>query len=310
MALRRIHVQGMAVLNAVSPIASAPEATLDRLASFIQQYPKLCVLSGAGCSTASGIADYRDHNGEWKQSQPVHFQEFISSAATRQRYWARSMVGWRHFAQAQPNAAHHALAQLEQAGFVHQLITQNVDGLHQQAGHRRVIDLHGRLDKVDCLACKSRFNRTTIQSMLEQRNPDFLAVRATHAPDGDAHLHDVNYSDFHGPDCPRCGGLLKPNVVFFGENVPRPRVERALQRLSEAQALLVVGSSLMVFSGYRFCRAAREQYQPIAAINLGRMRADDVLTLKIAQPCEEALSAVLKYLNLPTEKTLESSLGT
>ncbi len=282
----------------------APDRTLshsnppDALADFVERHPRLFVLTGAGCSTDSGIPDYRDRNGDWKRRQPVRYQEFMASERTRQRYWARSLLGWPAFARARPNAAHAALARLEAAGFIHQLVTQNVDGLHQQAGSRRVIDLHGRLDVVVCLTCGTRGERAGFQRALERDNPAFAALAATVGPDGDADLENADFSGFRVPGCPWCGGMLKPAVVFFGETVPKPRVERARQRLTEADALLVIGSSLMVFSGYRFCKLAAARGQPIAALNLGRTRADDELTLKVEQHCEAALADLLERLRL------------
>ncbi len=271
---------------------------VDALTGFVERHPRLFVLTGAGCSTDSGIPDYRDANGDWKRRQPVRYQEFVGSERTRQRYWARSLLGWPAFARARPNAAHAALARLEAAGFVHQTVTQNVDGLHQQAGSRRVIDLHGRLDAVTCLECRYRGSREAFQHALAANNPAFAKLAAMLGPDGDADLEDADFSGFRVPCCPSCGGMLKPAVVFFGEPVPKPRVERACQRLAEADALLVIGSSLTVFSGYRFCKLAIAQGQPIAALNLGRTRADDELTLKVALPCGAALSGLLERLNL------------
>lgn len=276
---------------------TAPEAArLDALAQFVERHPRLFVLTGAGCSTASGIPDYRDANGDWKRRQPVRYQEFVGSEQVRRRYWARSLLGWPAFARARPNAAHVALARLEAAGFVQQLVTQNVDGLHQQAGSRRVLDLHGRLDAVECLNCRQRRPRAGFQHTLAERNPAFAALLATVAPDGDADLDAVDFTQFQAPDCHHCGGILKPTVVFFGETVPKPRVERACQRLAAADALLVIGSSLMVFSGYRFCRLAAAQGQPLAVINLGHTRADGELTLKVNLPCHTALSGLLERL--------------
>ncbi|MFO1372547.1 MAG: NAD-dependent protein deacetylase [Candidatus Competibacteraceae bacterium] len=275
---------------------SLKSALLDTLARFVERHPRLFVLTGAGCSTESGIPDYRDANGDWKRQQPVRYQEFVGSEQVRRRYWARSLLGWPMFVRAQPNTAHLALARLETAGFVHQLVTQNVDGLHQQAGSRRVLDLHGRLDRVGCLNCQRRWLRTEFQHTLVEYNPAFAAPVATVAPDGDADLDAVNFNWFRVPDCRYCGGILKPTVVFFGETVPKPRVERACQRLAEADALLVVGSSLMVFSGYRFCRLATGRGQPIAAITLGRTRADAELALKVNLSCSTALSGLLTRL--------------
>ena len=279
-------------------IKAVASSLMDALADFVARHQTLLVLTGAGCSTDSGIPDYRDANGDWKRRQPVRYQEFVGSERTRQRYWARSLLGWPAFARARPNAAHAALARLEAAGFVHQTVTQNVDGLHQQAGSRRVIDLHGRLDAVTCLECRYRGSREAFQHALAANNPAFAKLAAMLGPDGDADLEDADFSGFRVPCCPSCGGMLKPAVVFFGEPVPKPRVERACQRLAEADALLVIGSSLTVFSGYRFCKLAIAQGQPIAALNLGRTRADDELTLKVALPCGAALSGLLERLNL------------
>jgi NAD-dependent SIR2 family protein deacetylase len=270
----------------------------DNLNEFIQRHPGLFVLTGAGCSTDSGIPDYRNADGEWKHKPPVQYQDFIRSKSIRQRYWARSMVGWRAFAQARPNPAHFALARLEAAGFVQQLVTQNVDGLHQRAGSRRVIDLHGRLDAVACLDCHKRLPRADFQHTLVALNPDFEACSASGAPDGDALLEAVDFARFQIPACQGCGGILKPTVVFFGESVPRPRVQRAMATLEQAPALLVVGSSLTVFSGYRFCRRAAAIPIPMGAINLGRTRADGELALKIREPCGEALSKLVQHLGI------------
>lgn len=279
-----------------SPSASLSSDPLDRLATFVATFPRLLILTGAGVSTGSGIPDYRDLEGQWKRKQPVQYQEFLRSAALRQRYWARSLIGWRWFAEARPNATHYALVDLERRGYVHHLITQNVDRLHQSAGSERVIDLHGRLDTVVCLACGEESARASFQARLEECNPDFARHTAAIAPDGDADLDSVDCGDFEIPGCERCGGLLKPHVVFFGEAVPKARVEQALARLDEADALLIVGSSLMVFSGYRFARAAAAAGKPIVAVNRGRTRADDLLSLKIEAGCADALSTLCEQL--------------
>ncbi|MDR3446834.1 MULTISPECIES: NAD-dependent protein deacetylase [unclassified Dyella] len=261
-----------------------------RLREFIEAHPRLFVLTGAGCSTDSGIPDYRDANGGWKRPQPVTYQAFMGERATRQRYWARSLVGWRRFGRALPNATHHALARLEQQGRVTALLTQNVDGLHQAAGHRQVIDLHGRLNEVRCMNCALRLPRDTFQQALVELNPDWAMLDAGDAPDGDADLDGRDFSSFKVPPCPHCGGILKPDVVFFGENVPRDRVDAAITSLNDADAMLVVGSSLMVFSGYRFAAAAARDGKPIAAVNMGKTRADPLLSLKIEQSCAEVLA--------------------
>jgi NAD-dependent SIR2 family protein deacetylase len=274
-----------------------------QLAHFLAEHPRLFVLTGAGCSTPSGIPDYRDDTGAWKRRPPVDYREFMRSQQARQRYWTRSLLGWPSFAQAMPNTAHAALAQLEADGFVHHLVTQNVDGLHQRAGSRRVIELHGRLDIVACQDCGHRLSRTKLQHRLRQLNPQVAQRHADPAPDGDAVFEPEDAAGFLVPDCPACGGILKPDVVFFGESVPRARVENAYARLEEADALLVVGSSLMVYSGFRYCRAAADWGKPIAAINLGRTRADDLLALKVGAPCGRVLADVRDALNIPTQRS-------
>lgn len=262
------------------------------LARFIDIHPRLFVLTGAGCSTDSGIPDYRDSDGAWKRTPPVTYQAFMGEERTRRRYWARSLVGWRHFGRAEPNGTHRALQRLEAQGRVELLVTQNVDGLHQRAGQRQVIDLHGRLDQVRCMSCDWRQPREEFQQELERLNPAWVELDATEAPDGDADL-EAHFDDFVVPPCPACGGVLKPDVVFFGENVPRERVMQGMQALDAADAMLVVGSSLMVFSGYRFVHAAARSGKPVAAVNLGRTRADPLLSLKVEASCAEALSFLL-----------------
>lgn len=274
-----------------------PDAELDTLAAFLDRHRPLFVLTGAGCSTESGIPDYRDADGRWKHARPVQYRDFITREHVRQRYWARSMIGWPRFSRARPNAAHLALARLEALGYVHQLVTQNVDGLHGRAGSRRVIDLHGRIDTVQCRNCGRRTARHELQQTLEQLNGEFTGQLAAVAPDGDAELAHADFSAFRVPVCPRCGGLLKPDVVFFGESVPKARVEHAWQCLHESSGLLVIGSSLTVYSGYRFCRAAKARAQPMAAINLGRTRADDDLQLKISDTCSAVLDRLLTRLS-------------
>ncbi len=263
--------------------------SIDALADFIDRHRRLFVLTGAGCSTDSGIPDYRDDAGEWKRARPVMFQDFLAHDHVRRRYWARSLVGFRRIGYARPNAAHHALVRLENRGRVAQLVTQNVDGLHQAAGSRAVIDLHGRIDTVRCLGCGRRSPREQLQRELERRNPAVARLDALDAPDGDADLDGVSFDTFDVPPCAACGGVLKPDVVFFGEGVPPERVQRAMAAVDASDAMLVVGSSLMVYSGYRFVKAMADAGKPIAAVNLGRTRADDLLTLKVAQRCADAL---------------------
>lgn len=272
-------------------------SALPALIEFAQRHPRLLVLTGAGCSTDSGIPDYRDANGDWKRPSPVTFQAFMGDLAVRQRYWARSLIGWRVIGQAHPGAAHHALARLEALGHVELLLTQNVDGLHNAAGSQRSIDLHGRIDSVRCMACEARLPRAELQLELMQRNPIWAALSARAAPDGDADLDGLDFSSFDIPPCPVCGtGMLKPDVVFFGESVPRERVADAMAALARADAVLVVGSSLMVYSGFRFVLAAHEAGKPIAAVNLGRTRGDALLALKVMQPIGPTLAALVEAL--------------
>ena len=269
---------------------------LQPLREFIDRHPRLFVLTGAGCSTDSGIPDYRDAEGAWKRQPPVQYPAFMAEAATRQRYWARSLVGWQYFGHARPNATHAALARLEAQGRVDVLVTQNVDGLHQQAGSQQVIDLHGRLDTVACQGCGDRSPRAVLQQRLEAANPGWVDRQARVGPDGDVDLEAEDFHRFVVPDCLLCGGVLKPDVVFFGEAVPRERVEAAYAAVDRADAVLVVGSSLMVYSGYRFVKTAAEAGKPIAAVNRGRTRADELLTLKIDAGCAETL----EWLTCPT----------
>jgi NAD-dependent SIR2 family protein deacetylase len=265
----------------------------NELKTFIESYRRLFVLTGAGCSVNSGIPDYRDANGDWKRTQPVRFQAFIAEEKTRRRYWARSMIGWRRFGQARPNDAHRALAGLEARGQCEMLLTQNVDRLHQAAGSRAVIDLHGRLDLVRCMSCLATDGRANFQDQLTSLNAAWTDLEANALPDGDADLDHLDFSNFAVPPCGSCGGVLKPDVVFFGESVPRDQVALAHDHLEKADAMLIVGSSLMVYSGFRFAQAAARCGLPIAAVNLGRTRADDLLALKVEDRCEEALSFLL-----------------
>lgn len=264
------------------------------LAEFLDAHRRIFVLTGAGCSTGSGIPDYRDAAGQWKRKPPVTFQAFLGDETTRRRYWARSLIGWPRFGEARPNGAHRALAQFEAAGRVELLLTQNVDRLHQAAGSQNVVDLHGRLDQVRCVGCGETDLREGFQLELVACNPGWRDLVAAVAPDGDADLDDVDFDAFEVPPCRHCGGLLKPDVVFFGESVPKARVSAAMERLEAADAMLVVGSSLMVYSGYRFVDYAVRAGKPVAAVNLGRTRADDVLALKIDESCETALACLIE----------------
>lgn len=267
------------------------------LAAFVRAHQRLFVLTGAGISTGSGIPGYRDDEGRWTRAAPITLQEFMRSTAARRRYWARSLIGWPVIAGSRPNAAHRALAQLQGEGCVYRLVTQNVDGLHQRAGSVDVVELHGSIASVGCLDCGAESPRREVQRVLEAANPVYRHLPAATAPDGDADLDAAALEGFEVPTCARCGGLLKPSVVFFGENVPRARVASAMRALEEADAMLVVGSSLMVYSGYRFCEHAHRIGKPVAAINLGRTRADHLFNVKVERPCAESLSELVTALS-------------
>lgn len=293
-AIRMLSTNDSAPQGASFALAGADSQALY---DFLHQYPRLMVLTGAGVSTECGIPDYRDARGEWKRKPPVQHQAFMGSLATRQRYWARSLIGFRAIEEARPGPAHHALARLEALGHVTALVTQNVDGLHQRAGSRRVIDLHGRAEMVRCMSCGSQRMRYDLHAELATNNPTWLDLEAAVGPDGDADLDGLDFSSFRVLDCSRCGsGVLKPDVVFFGDNVPRTRVDAAFAALDDADALLVVGSSLMVYSGYRFARQAARDGKPIACLNLGRTRADDLYTLKVEAPIGQTLTQLAARL--------------
>ncbi len=283
------------------PIADQPlqplahEEAAARLADFIRRHPRLFVLTGAGVSTDSGIPDYRDSEGEWKRRQPVQHQAFMNETTMRQRYWGRSLVGWPVVRNARPNPAHFWLSELEQRGHVHLVVTQNVDRLHQKAGSQSVIDLHGRADQVICMSCGYRCDRDEVHERCYDLNPAYRHYSATTAPDGDADL-EVDFSDFRIADCPLCGGILKPDVVFFGDFVPAARVTSAKEALRQSDGLLVIGSSLMVLSGFRFCRYAAEWGKPLAILNQGRTRADAMATDRLNARIGETLESVLTGL--------------
>ena len=246
---------------------------------------RVCVLTGAGISTESGIPDYRGPTAPPRRRQPIQHREFLEQGAMRARYWARSMLGWPRFRVFEPNAAHLALAR---AGQLTGVITQNVDRLHQKAGSREVLELHGALHDVRCLSCGRHQDRDALQVHLERENAGLLGQRFTLFADGDADLPDEVVERFVVPSCP-CGGVLKPDVVFFGDAVPKSRLELAFEMLDAAQVLLVVGSSLTVFSGYRFVLRAKERGLRVAVVNLGPTRADGDVELKVEAPAGEVL---------------------
>jgi NAD-dependent SIR2 family protein deacetylase len=249
------------------------------------------VLSGAGLSTESGIPDYRGPSGASRRHTPMTYQAFVRDPVARHRYWARSYLGWRRMASASPNAGHHAVARWQAADRLGGIITQNVDGLHQAAGARDVVELHGGLDRVLCLGCGNAVGRAELDQQLRAANPDFDARVLTVHPDGDAELPDDELDGFRMAACPICGdGPLKPDVVFFGESVPRERVERCFELVDRARALLVLGSSLTVYSGYRFAVRAAKRGIPVAIVNQGATRGDHLATVKLEAPLGRTLA--------------------
>jgi NAD-dependent SIR2 family protein deacetylase len=258
---------------------------------------RFLVLTGAGISTSSGIPDYRDSEGVRRGRAPMMYQEFLATTQARRRYWARAMLGWPKVRIAQPNAAHRALATLQQRQRISGLVTQNVDTLHDQAGSHDVIELHGSLHRVLCLDCQQRSERDVIQQLMETENPYLAGVDAVQAPDGDTLLDPAFEERFQVPRCPHCTGQrLKPDVVFFGENVAQTTAAKAMAAVVDAEGLLVVGSSLMAYSAFRLCKAMVEQGKPVIAINLGKTRGDELLQVKIEASCERLLPLLVERL--------------
>lgn len=256
---------------------------------------RVAVLTGAGLSTDSGIPDYRGPDSVPRN--PMTYQQFTGDEALRRRYWARNHVGWHHLRRADPNEGHLALARMEQRGLLTGLITQNVDRLHSTAGSTNVVDLHGTYDRVVCLSCRSSFSRQEIAGLLERLNPGYLdrtGDAGDVAPDADADVDDT--SDFTVAPCPVCGGMLKPDFVYFGENVPKDRVERAYSMVDDAGSLLVAGSSLTVMSGLRFVRHAAKHDKPVVIINRGTTRGDGFASLKLELGVSEALPYLAEAL--------------
>ena len=256
--------------------------SVDSLLAILGAHRPWVALTGAGISSASGIPTYRDHKGTWLGSQPIQHNEFISDPSKRERYWSRSALGWPRVGGAQPNETHAALVKLEQAGLLTGVITQNVDRLHQRAGSQSVVDLHGRLDRVKCLDCGQVTSREAIQSWIKTHNELSDTASLTLRPDGDADLPDHYVTDFKVPQCKKCGGVVMPEVVFFGGAVPGPVVDECYQMIDAAEGMLVVGSSLSVYSGLRFCRYAVDQGKPLIILNQGQTRADDLCTRKFS----------------------------
>jgi NAD-dependent SIR2 family protein deacetylase len=275
-----------------APPVEVDSASIGRLADIIGASRRITVLTGAGCSTESGIPDYRSPGGSWTRHRPVQYGEFVRLPERRRRYWARSFVGWRRFASARPNGTHRWVVSLEESGRMTGLVTQNVDELHSLAGSRNQIELHGSNHRVICLDCRARWPREEHQAALAGCNPAWSETTPSIAPDGDAPLEGDREQSFVVADCPFCGGIVKPDVVFFGESVPRERVTQAMAWLETSDLLLVLGSSLQVWSGFRFARAAHLGGIPIVSVNIGPNRADELFTLKVEGRCSDVLSGI------------------
>ncbi|RPK87356.1 NAD-dependent protein deacetylase [Streptomyces sp. ADI98-10] len=267
------------------------------------------VLSGAGISTESGIPDYRGEGGSLSRHTPMTYQDFTSDAQARRRYWARSHLGWRTFGRARPNAGHRAVAAFGRHGLLSGVITQNVDGLHQAAGSEGIVDLHGRLDRVVCLSCGAFSPRRELALRLEEANGGFAPVATAINPDGDADLTDEQVGDFRVVPCAVCGGVLKPDVVFFGEAVPPQRVEHCRELVREATALLVLGSSLTVMSGLRFVRQAAGAGAPVLIVNRDPTRGDRHALTRVAVPLGAALTTVADRLGVPVDDEAAAGPG-
>jgi NAD-dependent SIR2 family protein deacetylase len=269
---------------------------IETLAGFLVDHPRLVVLTGAGISAPSGIPTYRDRQGSWQHRAPIQEQDFLVDEQTRRRYWARSRYGWPLMRDALPNRAHHALAEMESQGRIELLITQNVDSLHERAGSRNVLDLHGAVGRVLCLTCGATHCRDSIQEQLDSDNVWPVHTGHTPRPDGDMEIPDALLEQLILPKCPLCGGDLKPDVVFFGGTVPRASVAACHEALERGDALLAIGTSLMVFSGFRFCRRARELGKPVVLVNPGITRADELAQFKLPSLAGPLLAGTLTHL--------------
>ncbi|KAJ3602980.1 hypothetical protein NHX12_030724 [Muraenolepis orangiensis] len=293
--IRSISLSALRFLNFVPATSTIDAILVEQLQSFVSDASRLFVISGAGLSTESGIPDYRSEVvGLYARTdrRPMQYGEFVRSAKSRQRYWARNYVGWPQFSSHTPNAAHRTLRRWEEVGKLHWLVTQNVDSLHSKAGQRRLTELHGCAHRVICLGCGTVSLREELQRRFEDLNPEWRAQTTAVAPDGDVFLEDDQVLHFRVPACIVCGGTLKPEVTFFGDNVNKATVQLVHDRLAESDAVLVTGSSLQVYSGYRFLLAAKEMKIPIAILNIGPTRADHLAELKVSARCGEVLSGI------------------
>ncbi|XP_070151243.1 NAD-dependent protein deacylase Sirt4 isoform X1 [Polyergus mexicanus] len=266
-----------------------------RLKEFIDKHHRLCILTGAGISTESGIPDYRSAEvGLYARSnhKPVLYKEFCNSDAIRRRYWARNYIGWSRFSSLKPNVTHKILKDLEYVGKVGCIVTQNVDNLHSKAGSKEVIELHGTAFRVMCLNCDHKICRYELQEVFQKLNPSMIAITQMIRPDGDVELSQAQVEDFNVPACDNCGGILKPDIIFFGDNVPRNIVQNVKNNVENSDALLILGTTLTTFSAYRIVLQAIEANKPIAIVNIGKTRADEFVNLRVEGRCGDILSKV------------------
>ncbi|XP_071110937.1 NAD-dependent protein lipoamidase sirtuin-4, mitochondrial-like [Haliotis cracherodii] len=273
----------------------ASEEEIESLQQFMDRSERLLVLTGAGISTESGIPDYRSEGvGLYATSsnRPVQYVDFLKDAKIRQRYWARNFVGWPRFSSFSPNKSHLTLSSWEKKRKVSWLVTQNVDALHYKAGSTQLTELHGSAHRVECLSCRKVLPRNEMQELIKDRNPKWHAESFEMAPDGDVALSTEQVQGFQVPTCDSCGGVLKPEIIFFGDNVARHIVDLVFRKVSESDAVLVIGSSLEVYSGYRFVNRAHNESKPVAIVNIGRTRADDLAQLKISAICGDILPKI------------------
>lgn len=282
------------------------DSDLLKLKDFINSHDNICILTGAGISTESGIPDYRSEGvGLYARSnhKPVLYKDFCSSDTIRRRYWARNYVGWPRFSSIKPNNTHQVLKKLEDANKVRCIITQNVDNLHAKAGSRKVIELHGTAFKVMCLSCDERICRYYLQDILNKMNPGMVATSQIIRPDGDVDLLQEQVEGFKVPPCENCGGILKPDIIFFGDNVPKRIVESVKYNVEHSDCLLVLGSSLTTFSSYRIVVQANHAGKPIAILNIGKTRADDLASVKVEGRCGDVLSRIYAMFDQREECT-------
>nr|XP_014092993.1 NAD-dependent protein deacylase Sirt4 [Bactrocera oleae] len=276
------------------------EEDIKRLQDFLMSKSNIVVLTGAGISTESGIPDYRSEGvGLYARTnhKPIQHMEFVRSAEVRQRYWARNFVGWPSFSATEPNHTHHAVARFEREGRIQSVVTQNVDRLHTKAGSKNVIELHGSGYVVKCLSCEYRIDRHKFQDILNSLNPEFRDAPDMIRPDGDVEIPVEYVANFRIPPCPQCSGQLKPEIVFFGDNVPKQRVEQIAEMIYNGDGLLVLGSSLLVFSGYRMVLQTKDLNLPVAIVNIGETRADHLADLKLSAKCGDVIPKLFNFKN-------------